>query len=57
MNKEKQKDKGCNKYSADLHKMELEMQNFSFSYLNLENLNVQVENESLNLYINYLKGV
>ena len=39
-----------------LHKMEIEMKCLDFSFLEIEKMSDQVENESLYLYINFLKG-
>lgn len=41
---------------SELHKMEQEMKCLDFSFLEIEKMNNQLENESLNLYINFLKG-
>lgn len=43
-------------FSAELHRMEQEMKYLDFSFLEIEKMDNQLENESLSLYINYLKG-
>ena len=45
-----------NKYTKDMHKMEREIKKIDFSYLEIDKLNVEVENQSLTLQLKYLKG-
>ncbi len=52
----KKNNKNSNKYTNDLHKMEREMKKMDFSYLEINKLNVEVENQSLTLQLKYLKG-
>lgn len=40
----------------DLHKMEKEMNAIDFSFLEVEKLNTQLENESLELQLKFLQG-
>ncbi len=40
----------------DLHKMEKEMNSIDFSFLEVEKLNTQLENESLELQLKFLQG-
>ncbi len=57
MNKDNNKnDKKCNKITKDLHKMEREMKTMNFDYLQTNLLFVEVENQSLDLQLDYLKG-
>lgn len=57
MNKDNNKnDKKSNQITKDLHKMEREMKTMNFDYLQTNLLFVEVENESLDLQLNYLKG-
>ena len=57
MNKDNNKnDKKSNQITKDLHKMEREMKTMNFDYLQTNLLFVEVENQSLQLQFNYLKG-
>ena len=57
MNKDNNKnDKKSNQITKDLHKMEREMKTMNFDYLQTNFLFVEVENQSLDLQLNYLKG-
>ncbi len=56
MNIGNKKDKTCNKITKDLHKMEKVMKKLDFDFLQVDTICVDVENESLELYLLYLKG-
>ena len=42
--------------AANLHKMEREMKCLDFSFLEVEKMNTQLENESICLFVGFLKG-
>lgn len=51
-----QYDKKSRQIASELHKMEREMKCLDFSFLEVEKMNTQLENESFCLYIGFLKG-
>jgi len=49
-------DKKSKQFLSDLHRMEREMKCLDFSFLDVEKMDNQLENESLCLFIGFLKG-
>ncbi len=48
--------KNTNKVIKDLHKMEMKMKTLDFSFLDVDNINVEVENQSLESFLLFIKG-